>query len=323
MALTTTEKASVRRALTQHDPSALQSAAELHQFVHHYNWDDGVVVLEGVVDHPKCDLGTALLLYWSTEPAYAHERYASLDEATAAKDINLPAMRLAERVAQKVAAGGFAQGTVRFVPPAVPPTKRPFAACVLQPSEGEDHPRQSLDDISVEPLGAEDTAALTRRLGAGFSALKKLGVTVGADADPTAIVNALTGLSRTLPDLRPAPQKAVLVNLGFVFGHQLHRAFDADWRVRVANKARDPMIFSRDRAVSLNPSRTLGALSDRAMHRHFSLDGLFQAFGKIVHDGKGFAEILSPDESRHLYQDRRDPNGWPVWGVYWKLPPWP
>jgi len=83
------------------------------------------------------------------------------------------------------------------------------------------------------------------------------------------------------------------------------------------------MIFSKDRAVSLNPSRTLTALTDRAMHRHFSLDGLFQAFGKIVHDGQGFAELLSPDESRHLYQDRRDPNGWPVWGVNWKLPPWP
>lgn len=48
---------------------------ELHLFADGYNWDNGRDVLRRVVQHPLCDLGTALLVYWRGGPAY-YLRYA-------------------------------------------------------------------------------------------------------------------------------------------------------------------------------------------------------------------------------------------------------
>jgi len=56
----------------------LESAEELHQFVLYYNWDDGIDALKKVNSHPKCDRGTALLIYWLSGPAVCE--YASRDE---------------------------------------------------------------------------------------------------------------------------------------------------------------------------------------------------------------------------------------------------
>jgi hypothetical protein len=323
MALSKAERARVRAALKSGDPAKLEGAAEIHQFAHHYNWDDGVAALDALTAHPSCDLGTALLLYWSSEPGYAHDRYGSLDEAVAAKDVNLAAIRFAEGLAQKIESGGFARGTIRFVPPSVMGKKRPFLPSVTRPSEGMEQPPQALDDISVEALDEEDRAALAKKIAAGYAALKKQGIVLNANAEPTVIVGALAELAKKLPDLQPPLPKAALGNLGFTFAEQIHRAFGVQWRVRCANKARDPMLFSDDRAVSFNPARVMGALADRSIHSHFSLEGLFHAFGKVVRNGEGFTSVLSPEESKHLYRDANGPGTWPVWGVYWKLPPWP
>src|SRR6185437_93550 len=40
------------------------TAAELHDFAEHFNYDDDLDMLGWVVSHPACDLGTALLAYW-------------------------------------------------------------------------------------------------------------------------------------------------------------------------------------------------------------------------------------------------------------------
>ena len=46
----------------------LSSPQELHQFMMHYNWDDGDDAVIAVLDHPQCDFGTALLIYWLSGP---------------------------------------------------------------------------------------------------------------------------------------------------------------------------------------------------------------------------------------------------------------
>jgi hypothetical protein len=44
--------------------AALDSAEALQRLANAYNWDDGFLVPTAIADHPSCDLGTALDLFW-------------------------------------------------------------------------------------------------------------------------------------------------------------------------------------------------------------------------------------------------------------------
>ncbi|RAK65854.1 DUF4274 domain-containing protein [Hymenobacter edaphi] len=58
----------------------LRSAAELHYLADAYNWDDGVTVLDWVINSPTCDYGTALLIFWRAQPDFYTE-FANEQEA--------------------------------------------------------------------------------------------------------------------------------------------------------------------------------------------------------------------------------------------------
>jgi len=45
------------------------SSIELHHFACNFNWDCGVKELNAMIDHRECDAGTALMIYWSGQPA--------------------------------------------------------------------------------------------------------------------------------------------------------------------------------------------------------------------------------------------------------------
>ena len=60
------------------------SSVELHHFASNFNWDCGVEELEAVIDHPSCDAGTALMIYWLRQPATRYRmaaRRKTLDES--------------------------------------------------------------------------------------------------------------------------------------------------------------------------------------------------------------------------------------------------
>lgn len=44
------------------------SPDEMHEFVIHYNWDDGPEPMRSVAARNDCDLGTALSIYWLAGP---------------------------------------------------------------------------------------------------------------------------------------------------------------------------------------------------------------------------------------------------------------
>jgi hypothetical protein len=46
------------------------TASELHQFVQHWNYDDGIEPFEWVIKQKYLDKGTALCLYWMLQPDY-------------------------------------------------------------------------------------------------------------------------------------------------------------------------------------------------------------------------------------------------------------
>ena len=46
------------------------SSAEQYYLASIYNWDDGTTVLDWIIDSPKCDRGTAIMIFWMAEPDY-------------------------------------------------------------------------------------------------------------------------------------------------------------------------------------------------------------------------------------------------------------
>lgn len=46
----------------------LESTQEIHEFATNYNWDYGIEPLKLILQHPLCDRGTALKIYWLGQP---------------------------------------------------------------------------------------------------------------------------------------------------------------------------------------------------------------------------------------------------------------
>jgi hypothetical protein len=90
----------------------VQSAEELHQFALCYNWDDGAERLESVINHPLCDQGTALLVFWVGEPWCF---YAPADRP-AAEHGSRPTYNLLKLIEQKYLANEFKKQTIKVDP---------------------------------------------------------------------------------------------------------------------------------------------------------------------------------------------------------------
>ena len=55
---------------------ALDDAEELYVYALHYNWDDGFDIPKLILNNSKCDLSTALLLFYNAEGViFWHEDY--------------------------------------------------------------------------------------------------------------------------------------------------------------------------------------------------------------------------------------------------------
>lgn len=85
---------------------------ELHLFADLYNWDGGVEDLWRVIQHPVCDLGTALLVYWRGQPDFDLQ-YADRDEVPDRRRKEWDLLREIER---RVAAGAYRTASQPFDP---------------------------------------------------------------------------------------------------------------------------------------------------------------------------------------------------------------
>jgi Leucine-rich repeat (LRR) protein len=83
---------------------------QLHAFAVHYNWDDGVKPLFDVIKHPKCQLATALLIYWSGEPSELSEYKTPKDAPHSAKKV----VELLRVIEDGVRKGRFKRGAIPF-----------------------------------------------------------------------------------------------------------------------------------------------------------------------------------------------------------------
>ena len=96
---------------------ATMTAEELHAFVQEMNWDGGGADrLTRVLAHPRCDRGTALMIYWLAQPTF-YLPYETRDRVrdelwpSALKDYDM--LRDIER---RFADGGFASADIAFNP---------------------------------------------------------------------------------------------------------------------------------------------------------------------------------------------------------------
>ncbi len=85
---------------------------ELHVFASAYNWDGGVDDLQRVVRHPRCDLGTALLVYWRGQPGY----YLQYPNRDAVPDHEREVYDLLREIEGRVAAGAYRTAAQPFDP---------------------------------------------------------------------------------------------------------------------------------------------------------------------------------------------------------------
>lgn len=95
-----TKKAPPKPTKTKPTKTKPATAAEkLHAEARAYNWDRGPQKLARIIAHPQCDLGTALYIYWLSEPGEQTEK---------------PWVALLREIERKVKAGAFATKSIPF-----------------------------------------------------------------------------------------------------------------------------------------------------------------------------------------------------------------
>ena len=51
------------------------TSLELHHFACNFNWDCGSDELAAVIEHPQCDAGTAMMIFWLGQPTHYYRRH--------------------------------------------------------------------------------------------------------------------------------------------------------------------------------------------------------------------------------------------------------
>jgi hypothetical protein len=94
-------------------PIARMTPRQLHKYADLYNWDGGTGPLRRIIRHPKCDLGTAMLIFWRCDPRYYYECVKAGDTESISMNETRSLMR---EVIAKVRQGRFKMARIAFDP---------------------------------------------------------------------------------------------------------------------------------------------------------------------------------------------------------------
>jgi len=87
------------------------NSAEQYYLADNYNWDDGPIVLQWIIDSSRCDKGTACKIFWNAEPDYYYDFTAeTIDEYE--KDI----WNLLQSILQRFKEDNFKTSRFEFIP---------------------------------------------------------------------------------------------------------------------------------------------------------------------------------------------------------------
>src|SRR5688572_915323 len=82
----------------------LETAQELKELAEYYNWDDGMSIPNAIVNHPKCDLGVALTLFWLAEAQ------CWITDQTAPDEYNREWAEFCESITERIRSGHYHTG---------------------------------------------------------------------------------------------------------------------------------------------------------------------------------------------------------------------
>ena len=92
----------------------LAHPAELHYLASIYNWDDGDLVLDWILESELCTRATANLLFWRAAPDWYLR--CDLDNESTCPSYNLAGFRVLRKVLQKYQANSFSAYAIKFDP---------------------------------------------------------------------------------------------------------------------------------------------------------------------------------------------------------------
>jgi hypothetical protein len=87
------------------------NSAEQHYLADNYNWDDGTIVLDWIIDSPKCDKGTACLIFWRAEPDYYYDYTAETIQ-----DYQSEIWYLLQKIIKRFKKDDFKSSKFEFIP---------------------------------------------------------------------------------------------------------------------------------------------------------------------------------------------------------------
>ena len=93
--------------------SSIEHPMELHLYATNYNWDGGFEELKEVLDHPKCDKATALLIYAMGSPGFF---YRKLEKNAALRPYEQDVWDFLREIEQRIRNEEFQSGRVAFDP---------------------------------------------------------------------------------------------------------------------------------------------------------------------------------------------------------------
>ncbi|MBS7232402.1 DUF4274 domain-containing protein [Flavobacterium psychroterrae] len=89
------------------------TAPELHQFVQHWNYDDGIEPFKWIIKQKYLDKGTALCLYWMLQPDYFCQ-FKTEDEIK--ENLNHESYKLVKEIEEKYCSGYYQDENFSFDP---------------------------------------------------------------------------------------------------------------------------------------------------------------------------------------------------------------
>ena len=87
------------------------NSTELHFLADIYNWDDGIEVLDWILDSNKCDKGTASMIFWRSSPDYYFEKPENEIEEHEKETFNL-----LKKIIQKFKDNKFRRSSLKYNP---------------------------------------------------------------------------------------------------------------------------------------------------------------------------------------------------------------
>jgi hypothetical protein len=115
--LTKEEKERVRQAFEDESKvSALQTPGELHLFAGQWNYGDFPEPLFSIIRNPECDKGTALYIYWLSDPVSFFELYLNEDEAASQGEWTLGYYRLLSEIQERIMSGFYSNERISIEP---------------------------------------------------------------------------------------------------------------------------------------------------------------------------------------------------------------